>query len=220
MPLVTCPDCERSVSDQAPHCVHCGRPFSAQSRNSSETVNDLTQSHPAEVPPALNAYFPVGLLKFVVLTICTFTLYELYWAYKNWQRVRERTGENIWPFWRAFFAPLWSFSLFRRIKEDAAGAGISAAWNPTLLAVTYLLWTAVWRLPDPWWLLCLLTFVPMIPVVDTVGELTAKSPAEERSTFGLEHCSRGAWRPVYNSRNLGHTLPCAVAYARHGIDVL
>lgn len=179
MPLVTCPDCERSVSDQAPHCVHCGRPFSAQSRNSSETVNDLTQSHPAEVPPALNAYFPVGLLKFVVLTICTFTLYELYWAYKNWQRVRERTGENIWPFWRAFFAPLWSFSLFRRIKEDAAGAGISAAWNPTLLAVTYLLWTAVWRLPDPWWLLCLLTFVPMIPVVDTVGELTAKSPAAE-----------------------------------------
>jgi hypothetical protein len=142
-------------------------------------VNDLTQSHPAEVPPALNTYFPVGLLKFVVLTICTFTLYELYWAYKNWQRARERTGENIWPFWRAFFAPLWSFSLFRRIKEDAAGAGISAAWNPTLLAVTYLLWTAVWRLPDPWWLLCLLTFVPMIPVVDTVGELTAKSPAAE-----------------------------------------
>lgn len=27
MPLVTCPDCERRVSDAAPMCVHCGRPM-------------------------------------------------------------------------------------------------------------------------------------------------------------------------------------------------
>lgn len=27
MPLVTCPDCAREISDQAPACVHCGRPM-------------------------------------------------------------------------------------------------------------------------------------------------------------------------------------------------
>lgn len=28
MPLVTCPDCERQISDAAPSCVGCGRPIS------------------------------------------------------------------------------------------------------------------------------------------------------------------------------------------------
>ena len=27
MPLVTCPDCGKQVSDAAPSCIHCGRPF-------------------------------------------------------------------------------------------------------------------------------------------------------------------------------------------------
>lgn len=29
MPLVTCPDCEKQVSDAAPACPHCGRPMRA-----------------------------------------------------------------------------------------------------------------------------------------------------------------------------------------------
>ena len=27
MPLITCPDCNQSISDQAPACIHCGRPM-------------------------------------------------------------------------------------------------------------------------------------------------------------------------------------------------
>lgn len=27
MPLVTCPDCEKQISDAAPACIYCGRPF-------------------------------------------------------------------------------------------------------------------------------------------------------------------------------------------------
>jgi hypothetical protein len=27
MPLYQCPDCHKDVSDQAPACPHCGRPF-------------------------------------------------------------------------------------------------------------------------------------------------------------------------------------------------
>lgn len=26
MPLITCPDCKRQISDSAPACIHCGRP--------------------------------------------------------------------------------------------------------------------------------------------------------------------------------------------------
>lgn len=34
MPLVTCPDCERPVSDQAASCPGCGRPMRARPRTS------------------------------------------------------------------------------------------------------------------------------------------------------------------------------------------
>jgi uncharacterized membrane protein YvbJ len=29
MSLVTCPDCGKQVSEQAPSCIHCGRPLKA-----------------------------------------------------------------------------------------------------------------------------------------------------------------------------------------------
>lgn len=29
MALVTCPDCRKQVSEQAPSCIHCGRPLKA-----------------------------------------------------------------------------------------------------------------------------------------------------------------------------------------------
>lgn len=27
MPLITCPDCKKEISDAAPACIHCGRPM-------------------------------------------------------------------------------------------------------------------------------------------------------------------------------------------------
>lgn len=32
MAIVSCPDCKREISDQAPTCVNCGHPFQAQRR--------------------------------------------------------------------------------------------------------------------------------------------------------------------------------------------
>jgi hypothetical protein len=58
-------------------------------------------------------YFPVSPLKLVVLATCTFGLYEIYWFYRHWGVVRERHNSGIVPFARAFFAPLFCYSLFK-----------------------------------------------------------------------------------------------------------
>ncbi len=42
MPLIKCPDCEKSVSDKAHHCIHCGCPMQSQL---------LTTQHPAVATP-------------------------------------------------------------------------------------------------------------------------------------------------------------------------
>jgi hypothetical protein len=123
--------------------------------------------------------FPVGTTKFIVLSICTLGLYEAFWCYQSWKRIRRETGEELSPFWRAVFAPLWGFSLFPHITRVAAKRHIPVMWSDTTIAVWYLLLSASWRLPDPWWLISVATFVPFLPVLKTVREVNAKAPAAE-----------------------------------------
>lgn len=190
MALMTCPDCGGSVSDAAPSCIHCGRPMEldsgtedtssvserdpiSQDAYSGEALSDETET--VDTFP----FFPVSTGKFVAMSLCTFGIYELYWYYKNWERVRARTGETLSPFWRAFFAPLWSFSLFRRVREYQDDGTSPISWSPGLLGTIYLVLIVSWRLPDPWWLVSLGTFVPILPVLNTTQAINARTTASE-----------------------------------------
>ena len=42
MPLTTCPDCEKQISDAAPSCIHCGRPMQTGTQNAPAPQDDLT----------------------------------------------------------------------------------------------------------------------------------------------------------------------------------
>jgi hypothetical protein len=166
MSLITCSDCRREVSDAAQACIHCGRPLtlSIQQPSRAETRH---------------GFFPVAPHKFVVLSLCTLNIYILYWCYQNWWRIRERTGEQLSPFWRAFFAPFWAFSLFARIGGQARDHGVTVGWSATLLASGYLLMSAFVILPDPWWLLNVACFLPLLPAVQSIQRLNEREAATE-----------------------------------------
>lgn len=192
--LMTCPDCGQSVSDAAAACVHCGRPLDRaeavaarldQSLHTSvagaSRVDDLHQSSPRAATLPL---FPVATQKFIVLSIFSFSIYESYWCYQNWKRLKSTSGENVSPFWRAFFSPFWGFSLFGRIRATAASNGVVTKWRAGILGAFYLVLSLLWRLPDPWWLISVLSFVPLIPVqqaAQRVNALHAVSGAEGRN---------------------------------------
>ena len=165
MSLITCPDCQHEVSDAAQACIHCGRPLAVAVQ-------------PARVETR-HQFFPVATHKFIVLSVCTLNFYTLYWCYQNWWRIRERTGEQLSPFWRAVFAPLWVFSLFSRIAEQAAKRGMAVVWSPTFLGVGYLVISGFGMLPDPWWLVNLAAFVAFLPVVHTIQQLNEGDAATE-----------------------------------------
>ena len=68
---------------------------------SSENPN-IVDENPAPsttVPP----FFTASVLKLIVMSVCTMGIYQLYWFYKNWKLIKDRTGQKIRPFWRAFF---------------------------------------------------------------------------------------------------------------------
>jgi hypothetical protein len=98
-----------------------------------------------------------------LMSTCTFGLYELYWFYKNWVLIKERTQQSIMPFWRAFFAPIWAYSCFKHIRTSAEENAIPGTLPIGLLAITYFIVQALWRLPDPFWLVSYLSFALMLP---------------------------------------------------------
>ncbi len=191
MPLITCSDCGRQISDAAPACIHCGRPVvpvpaiplvradGAPAIGLRATPGVAVSSPQVDFP-----LFPVATHKFIVLSICSFSIYQLYWCYQNWKRLSDVSREAMSPFWRAMFAPVWGFSLFRQMRDLAASEGVAIGWNATVLGTLYLVLSVLWRLSDPWWLISFATFVPMVPIQRTaqrVNDLRLGIATEDRN---------------------------------------
>jgi hypothetical protein len=96
-------------------------------------------------------------------------LYQVYWLYSNWCRIRDASGEILSPFWRAVLAPVWSYSLLDRIRTSAEQEGLRVRWIPAVLGTLFLLMTLASRLPDPWFLISLGSFLALLP-----AQLTAQ----------------------------------------------
>ncbi len=164
MTLMSCPDCGKDVSDEAPSCIHCGRPL-----NGDGIADDA---------PAFTL-FPVASHKLATMSICTFGFYQVYWAYHQWERIRLNGDESLSPFWRALFAPVWAFHLFNHVEGIAADRHVHLRWSGGFLGLMYLVLTLSWRLQDPYSLLGLATFVPLVIVQRSINVLNAAEQTKE-----------------------------------------
>ncbi len=72
------------------------------------------QQTPSDEP----LFLYISSARLILLSIASWSLYEAYWIYKNWQYIKKRDGLNIQPFWRGFFGIFYCHSLLRRIHED------------------------------------------------------------------------------------------------------
>ncbi len=107
--------------------------------------------------------------KFILLSVITFGLYELFWFYKYWKLLKEEKTLKISPFWRAFFAPLFAGSIAGHLKKYLTDKGVAkeilASCDSTLIGITYFVIFILWKLPDPYWLISFFTFASMLPLV-------------------------------------------------------
>ncbi len=117
-------------------------------------------------------FFIVAPSKLAVMSIATFGLYEIYWAYKNWQAIKEADDSNIMPFWRAVFAIFFAYRLFQRM----------GAKSPMFLFVAYILLGFAVRLPEPWDLIAMLSFGILYMIQTDLNERLNKQPAAIYST--------------------------------------
>ena len=122
--------------------------------------HDQIEASEDGLPP----YFAVSLRKLVLMSIGTLGLYEVWWFYKNWSRIKHREQSDISPAWRAVFTPIWAYACFARIRTSAKSLNIPVVLPAGPLTLGWFITLNLWRLPDPYWLVCYLTPIWLIPV--------------------------------------------------------
>ena len=131
-------------------------PMDAQSNQ----IQTADRNSGSQVPP----FFPVSTTKFLLLSVCTLGLYELYWFYKNWQLIQAREGVSVSPFWRAFFAFFFCYQVFTRIRDYPTQTQRNKKLAAGALAAGWIVTTVLWKLPDPYWLTSMFAVLFMVPV--------------------------------------------------------
>ena len=141
--------------------------------------NDTTQTPPY--------FFTTSTTKLVLMSICTLLVYQLYWFYQNWRLIKNRSRPDIMPFWRAVFSPLWAYKCFEEIRDTANEHGVEPLRAAFGLGVFYFGLSALSKLPAPYWIVCFLNVVPLIPANRAAARLNQHIAPDswENSRFSL-----------------------------------
>jgi hypothetical protein len=185
MTMVSCPGCGAQVSELAPACASCGRPL-----HSAAFPPPPPPLPPAPVASAWGdtveiALHPMSGTKLLVMSLCTFGLYHIYWFYRNWRLRNELRRRGVTAPLRALFAPIFAFSLFEDVDVEVRRWGVTPGWSAAALAIAYFLLNVVSRLPDPLWIISLLSVLPLLAVQRSINQANARStnPAPVNASF-------------------------------------
>ncbi|HKE88283.1 MAG TPA: hypothetical protein VKB50_31215 [Vicinamibacterales bacterium] len=138
--------------------------------------------------------------KLIIMCFCTFTLYEIYWFYKNWKRIAERERITISPQARGLFAVFYCYQCFARIRDYGVSStdtlSLQVFWNesqetPVIagrklaavpLAIGWIVTTVVSGIPAPYSLISLFAFLFLVPVQKHANRVNAiAAPTHDRN---------------------------------------
>lgn len=130
-------------------------------------------------------FFPTSPKKLIVMSLCTFGIYEIFWFYKNWKFLKEKHNLKVSPFARAVFSIFYCHSFFKIVKEYSKQHQIQSDYKPATLTAGFILLNILYKLPDPFGLVSFLSFIPLLPVQKTINVLkdTLVPEAEINSKF-------------------------------------
>lgn len=94
---------------------------------------------PAASPP----FYVVSTTKFAILYVGTFTIYGVYWFYKQWRMHQLHTWRKVRPFWRAIFSIFFVHQLFREIHRRGADHPEVARWGHAGAATLFVVLSIV-----------------------------------------------------------------------------
>jgi hypothetical protein len=118
-------------------------------------------------------FFAVSVMKLLVMSICTAGFYQLYWFYKNWDRIKADERLDIMPLMRAIFSVFFCYQLFARMKNFEHPGVQPGKLLAGPLATIWIVTNIMWRLPDPYWLPSLFSFIALLPAQRRANKINA-----------------------------------------------
>lgn len=117
----------------------------------------------------------ISLNKFIFLSIISFGTYELWWVYKAWTFFKQKEKLDINPGARAIFSVFYLNSLFDKILGFAKEKGYNKNFSSFTLFVCFFIFNLLSKLPDPFWLISIFSFVFVIPPFEALNFAKQKS---------------------------------------------
>ncbi len=140
----------------------------------------------AEVTAAARYYYTPPW-RFVLQSVLTFGLYDIFWFERNWRAIRAADQSRIWPLARAIFARFTYYQFVNDLNTYSTLSGRTLAPLSGGLGLAYFFASAFGKLPDPWGFLGLLAGLCVVPSVTRVGELISPAEVEARSKLHPRH---------------------------------
>jgi len=134
--------------------------------------------------------YVVSKKKLILLFLSTFSLYLIYWYYKNFSNLKKAFGESSWPVLRAIFGVFFTHVLYARIDEIAKARGVehpwAAMWLATLLVALIIADAIGSSFETTWGILLGFVLLPiyLYPLLkaQTVINLSQNDPAAKRNS--------------------------------------
>ena len=160
-----CPFCAEDIAFEAVKCKHCGEWLDSPS--AVRTFRKYSYAQP--------------VWHYVLLSLFTFSLYDLYWFYRTWRQLRDAENWDISPGWRlvGLSIPILNlfllYGLFKRISNtvqvESSGVFISPGW----ILLGWLGFNALAYLPEPYFLLSFLSIWLIGNIQNTLNKHWSKS---------------------------------------------
>jgi hypothetical protein len=142
-------------------CSMCGD-LSAADATRCDRCGEQFQRVPLDAP---SYSFTPNRFQFGLLYLMSVGLYHLYWLVKIARVMGYIANDKNRPLrllW--FLLPIANiflyFQFFRDLGDAARRSGVKDVPSLPILAISAVVLGALWRLPDNWWYICLLAFVP------------------------------------------------------------
>jgi len=167
-----CKKCGKENPEGSKFCQHCGIKFNEAHAPHTEGDQKSHHTSSSELMNSEDAPYPyvISILKLSILSVATFGVYEVYWFYKQWKSFKVERELKVSPVARAIFAGIMSYSLFKEVSKavrsvDKTKSGLEAGF----LAIAYFILLSLWKLPESYWWLSILSFLPLIPVQKAIN---------------------------------------------------
>jgi hypothetical protein len=105
----------------------------------------------------------ISLVKFIFLCVSSLGFYGIWWTYKAWRFYKQKENSDIMPAMRTIFGIFYFYSLLERIIESTTEKGGKARFSAIFIFIGFLVVNLLAYLPDPYWLISLLSFTFLIP---------------------------------------------------------